>query len=72
MALFIVVHPNEYFPRGTIVDEISPGLVQKAIMRSDPDTGYYSPIGHEGLCVPLRPVRPWTIRIQARGLDKSW
>ena len=63
MSLYIVVHPNPYFPRGKYVETIGAGMVQETVMTSE------GPSGYVGLVVPFEKVRPFTIAILKRGLD---
>lgn len=70
MALFFVIHKNDYFPRGTYLEEVEPGMVQKVNMVQEGNR--YIPMTNDGIVVPLKNVREVCLRIQKRGLDKRW
>lgn len=82
MSLYVVVHQNPYFPRGSYVEELeddveegfevdsAPAMVQKVVMR--PENGRWVPVENVGVALPLYLVREYLLKIQKRGLDKRW
>lgn len=64
MALYRVVRQNPYFKPGSWLRDSDPGFVQLTVMTNEGVSGY------QGIMVPLKEVREYTVRIQRRGLDK--
>lgn len=65
MALYYVLIPNNGFNIGDTLEDDDEGMVQKVII--DKRTGERS--GYVGVVVPLRLVRPFTVKLFKRGFD---
>ena len=71
MSLYVVISPDcPHWPKGTFVEEDEYGEVQA--VEVDTLNGRAIPGGFMGLVLPLHSVRKYLLRIQKRGLDKSW
>lgn len=70
MAVYVVVGQHGLYKRGMYVEDIGDGMVQPVTMQND--DGVYKPLYPYGIALPLVAVRDSLLRIQARGLDKSW
>lgn len=71
MGLYVVISPDcPYWEKGTFVEDGDDGCMQavEVVM----EEGRMVPMGYMGLCVPEGPVRPYLMKVQRRGLDKSW
>jgi len=65
-ALHKVIYPNDFFPVGTFLEEFD-GVMQK--VKTATENGRIKLGGYEGIVIPVRTMKPYTIRIQKRGFD---
>ena len=71
MSLFVVISPDcPQWPKGTFVETDEEGTAQA--VRVDTIEGRAIPGEYEGLATPLHYVEKYLLKIQKRGLDKSW
>lgn len=67
MAVYAVVRPNDFFKRGTYVEDIEGGQVINVTMEKDGNS--LKPYRQYGLAIPMNLVRKYLLRIQGRGID---
>ena len=69
MGIYVVVRENDYFRRGTFVEDIDEIHVQAVTMEKD-ESGQLAPYVNYGLLVPREKVRKAMMKLMKRGIDE--
>lgn len=69
MGIYIVVRDNDYFKRGTFVEDIDEFHVQAVVMEKD-ESGLLAPYTNYGLLVPRDKVRKAMLKLMKHGIDE--
>jgi hypothetical protein len=67
-ALHKVIYPNDFFKVGVFLEEFD-GVMQE--VKTANENGRLKLGGYTGLVIPAWQIKPYTVRIQKRGLDRN-